>query len=82
MAVVLFALTLLSYFSTPILTTIFGDGSLEVTIKLVRIHIVWKPLDIQGDDSDEWSDFELTEEKSPTSLLRGCAKKEQLSQRE
>ena len=32
-----------------------------------------KLLDIQGDESGEWSDYELTEEK-----LQGCAKKEQL----
>ena len=43
---------------------------------------MWKLLDIQGDDSDEWSDYELSEEKSPISLLQGCAKKEQLSKKE
>ena len=44
---------------------------------------MWKLLDIQGEDSDEWADYELTEEKSPTSLLQGCAiKKEQLSKSE
>ena len=43
---------------------------------------VWKPLDTQGDDSGEWSDYELTEEKVSTSLLQGCVKKEQLSKRE
>ena len=81
-AVVLFALTLLSYFSTPILTTIFGDGSLEVENKSCENPYMWKLLDIQGDDSGEWSDYDLTEEKSPTSLLQGCAKKEQLYKRE
>ena len=69
-------LTIITYFSSPILTTIFGDGSLEVYGHSPRTpeKIVFKLVLNQGEDTEDWAHSEEQAEfevKSPTLNMGG-----------
>ena len=49
-------LTIITYFSSPILTAIFGDGSLEVRGHTPETQKkFFKPILSQGEDTEDWA---------------------------
>ena len=56
-------LTILTMLSTPILTAIFGDGSLEVRSHCPKSQKkkIFKPIFNQGEDTEDWAHDEPEE---------------------
>ena len=62
-------LTIITYFSSPILTKIFGDGSLEVgNLCYKQTYLIY--LEHQGEDEEDWAyDEGPADEKVDTNFL-------------
>ena len=54
-------LTILTILSTPILTAIFGDGSLEVRSHCPKPQKKFKTIFNQGEDTEDWANDEPVE---------------------
>ena len=63
-------LTILTIFSTPILTKIFGDGSVEVVAYLVLEHDICF---YQGEEPEDfWANFETAEGEDQSQHMVNC----------
>ena len=66
-------LTIITYFSSPILTKIFGDGSLEVgNLCYKQTYLIY--LEHQGEDEEDWAyDEEPADEEVATNFYLDTA---------